>query len=575
MSAPDTFVARLRARIEKAVESFSATERIVFGVAVVLFITTGLLTLWDTNNHYLVQVPEAGGTLTEGIVGAPRFINPVIALSDTDRDMTNLVYSGLLSFTSDGTPVPDLAYSYNLSEDGRTYSFTIRDNARFHDGSLVTADDVEFTIQKIQDSAIKSPKRAAWEGVIVNKKNDHEISFTLRQPYAPFIENLSIGILPKHLWQGVSNEEFAFSNLNTSPVGSGPYKVHSVKRDSLGLPTSYELTTSKTYALGAPFVKYIVTKFYQNETDLVGAYKRGDIDSMGGISPENIGLIDTSASSVTTINLSRIFAVFFNQNQASVFVNKEVRQALNVALDRTAIVTEVLGGFGSPAYEPLLGENETGDTTHLSATDRINMAIDILTKNGWAVNDKTGLMEKKTKKAPIQLSFSLATGSAPELKHAAEMIRDQWQKIGARVDVQVFDIGDLNQNVIRPRKYDALFFGEVVGKDYDLFPFWHSSQRNDPGLNIALYTNIKADKLLESMRSTQNRDERITQWQQLKAILDDDVPAVFVYSPDFIYITPKTLHTTTPTEIVNSSERFAHVSTWYIDTNNVWKIFTH
>ena len=183
-------------------------------------------------------------------------------------------------------------------------------------------------------------------------------------------------------------------------------------------------------------------------------------------------------------------------------------------------------------------------------------------------------MEKKTKKETITLQFSLATGDAPELKETAEIIKDSWQKIGASVDVKIFETSDLNQNVIRPRKYDALFFGEVVGRDKDFYPFWHSSQRNDPGLNIALYTNIKTDKLLDEIRTTTDETVRQNDLRQFEKLIDDDAPVAFVYAPEFIYIVPKKVKNIKLGQITNGAERFLNVHEWYIDTNKVWKIFT-
>lgn len=182
-------------------------------------------------------------------------------------------------------------------------------------------------------------------------------------------------------------------------------------------------------------------------------------------------------------------------------------------------------------------------------------------------------MEKKTKKDTIVLKFSLATGDAPELKQAAEIIKSSWQKIGASVDVKIFETGDLNQNIIRPRKYDALFFGEVVGRYNDLYPFWHSSQRVDPGLNVALYTNVKTDKLLEDIRATTDKELQQEKLSEFQKIIKEDVPAVFIYAPEFTYIMPKSVQNVKLGQITNSGERFLNVYEWYINTNKVWKIF--
>ena len=549
--------------------------------------------MWQINNSFLIEVPEPGGTLKEGVIGIPRFINPVLAVSDADKDLTALTYAGLLRATPEGKLVVDLAKEYSISADGRTYIFTLKDNLTFHDGSPVTTDDIEFTIQKIQDPTIKSPRRAAWDGVTVEKVSQKEIKFILKQPYAPFIDNTTIGILPKQIWRGVPTDEFSFSQLNVSPIGEGPFQVKNIKRNSLGLPVYYNLIAFNKYALGRPFINHIITNFYQNEKELITAYKNGDIDSLNSISPKSATEIKSDDSNIATALLPRIFGVFFNQSQATVFVNKEVRQALSLALDRDRVVSEVLSGFGKGIDGPLLGEfgsgnekmpgeNATGTPTK-SATatatstpplSRTDQAISLLTKNGWALNDKTGVMEKKTKKETITLQFSLATGDAPELKETAEIIKDSWQKIGASVDVKIFETSDLNQNVIRPRKYDALFFGEVVGRDKDFYPFWHSSQRNDPGLNIALYTNIKTDKLLDEIRTTTDETVRQNDLRQFEKLIDDDAPVAFVYAPEFIYIVPKKVKNIKLGQITNGAERFLNVHEWYIDTNKVWKIFT-
>ena len=210
---------------QHTLDAFSPAARGVFiffsGVAIV----SSVCLVYLLNNSLLVAVPAYGGTVSEGVIGSPRFINPILAVSDSDRDLTSLVYSGLLRATSDGDYVPDLAQSYTISPDGLTYTFKLRPNATFHNGMKVTADDVVFTINKANDPALQSPERANWDGVTVAAIDAETVQFTLKAPYAPFVENLTTGILPKQLWQNVSDDEFSFSDLNTNPVGSGPFEV--------------------------------------------------------------------------------------------------------------------------------------------------------------------------------------------------------------------------------------------------------------------------------------------------------------------------------------------------------------
>ena len=229
-------------------ESFSASGRALFLFFAAVCIASTIGRVYLLNAAFLISVPAHGGSLSEGLIGSPRFINPVLALSDSDRDLTSLIYSGLLKATPSGEYAPDLAQSYTVSPDGLTYTFTLRANDTFQDGTPVTADDVVFTIQKAQDPLLKSPVAANWDGVTVSEIDAHTVQFKLKSPYAPFVENLTIGILPKALWQNVSDDEFAFSDLNTSPVGSGPFEVGSIARNSSGIPSSYTLEAFNHYA---------------------------------------------------------------------------------------------------------------------------------------------------------------------------------------------------------------------------------------------------------------------------------------------------------------------------------------
>ena len=564
-------------RIAHVFRRLSLTEKTIFGAFATLLCVSSLLALWKVNQAFMVEMPAYGGTLTEGVVGIPRFINPILAFSDVDRDLTALTYSGLMKATSDGTLVPDLAQSYSLSSDGRVYIFTLKPGLKFQDGTPLTADDVVFTIEKAEDPAIKSPKRPNWDGVTAEKIDDLHVKLTLKQPYAPFLENTTLGILPKHIWENVSADEFPFEQFNITPIGSGPYRFGAVERNSSGIPLSYTLQSSPEYALGKPLIRTFVIRFYQNTDDLLAAYNNGDIQSMTGISPAQAHGIKQKGGLVERTPLPRIFAVFFNQNHAAVLANKEVRQALDTATDKQAIVDTVLDGEGvvvnGPIPPGLLSDNATTTYRNETETERIAAAKKILETAGWKWNDTKKVYEKKIKKVTVPLAFSISTSDTPELSAAANMLKDMWNAVGAQVDVKISDIGELNQTIIRSRNYDALLFGEIIGRDFDLYAFWHSSQRNDPGLNIAMYTNSKVDTLLTDARTTSDYGARVAKYKAVEQDIENDIPAVFLYAPDFLYVVPKQLmgfsfgHVTTP------DERFLDITKWYTKTENIWRIF--
>lgn len=569
--------------VDGAEDAYDALSRggkalFLFFAGVLVASAVGLLFL--LNSALLVMLPSYGGNFSEGIVGSPRFINPVLAVSDIDRDISMLTYSGLLRATPAGDYIPDMAESYTISPDGTAYTFTLREGVTFHDGAPITADDVIFTVTKTQDPILKSPLRANWSGVIAEALDPRTVRFTLKSPYAPFVQNLTMGILPKHLWQNVSAEEFPFSELNTAPVGSGPFKVRRVSRTPAGIPTSYDLRAFANYALGKPYLSSITLRLYQSESALADALVRGEVEAASGLSPATLSRIPNL--NIERSALNRVFGIFFNQNQSEVLRDADVREALAAAIDRSALVATVLSGYGTPLEGPVppASLNSLGlplvAPTQTQEGDTLAAASKILSDAGWELGED-GILEKTTGKGDdtktTKLILSLSTGNVPELRAAAEYVRAAWSALGASVEVKIFDQGDLSQNVIRPRKYDALLFGEVVGREFDLFAFWHSSQRNDPGLNIALYANTHADDILEELRETSEDSKRAELYTELLSELTADIPAIFLYAPDFVYSIPKDIRGLTLGFIETPSDRFLSAQLWHRETDYVWPIF--
>ncbi len=561
-------------KVGETINSFSASGRFLFIFFSGLLVFSACALLYMLNATLLIEVPTRGGSYSEGIVGAPRFINPVLAISDADHDLTALVYSGLLKATPQGEYVPDLAESYSISPDGKTYTFKIKKNATFQDDKPVTADDIVFTITKAKDPTLKSPERQNWNGVTVLKIDDNTVSFTLKQAYAPFIENCTLGILPKHLWDGVSDDEFPFSNLNTSPIGSGQFKVNSLSRTSSGVPSSYELVGYSKHSERAPYLNNIHFSFYQNEEALIDSLKKGDVSAAGGISPARIS--ELSHLHIESAPLNRVFGVFFNQNQSEVLRDSVVRKALNDAIDREALLKLVLNGYGTPLSGPLPPSVTRPNPHSTPPTDFATNAKNELISAGWQPG-QNGILQKTIGKgatAQIKiLKINLSTGNVPELRAAAEYVRKTWGAMGVLVQVQVYDQGDLAQNVIRPRKYDALLFGEVIGRVPDLFAFWSSSERLDPGLNIALYTNPGVDKILSQLRTISDSSQKQPLYKQFTDAVFMDNPAVFLYAPDFVYIVPKDIQGLDLGFIETPSDRFLSVANWHRETDRVWPLF--
>lgn len=561
-------------KILNLIKSFGATEKVIFAILCIVLIFSSLSLAHKASLLFMVETPTHGGSFNEGIIGLPRSINPVLAFTDVDRDLSTLIYSGLMKFEN-GQMINDIAEKYTISEDGLIYHFTIKENVRFHDGIELTTDDIEFTIQKIQDAGIKSPKRPDWAGVTVKKINSREIQFILKKPYSPFLSNTSIGIIPKHIWKNFDSDQFVFSKFNLEPIGTGPYRIKNIEKDKSGVPIRYNLVAFKKYYTGEPYITNLSIDFYANEKLALESYNSKKITNFAGISPKEISQIASSTDSIKILHtpLPRIFGVFFNQNSSPVLANKNVRKALNLAINREEIIEKVLFGYGTAIDSPLPAIKNSNNNV---IKQDIEAAKEILRKDGWVIN-KDGILEKKSdKKSGGQtqvLSFSISTSDATDLKQVAEMISKTWSELGVQVDVKVFEYGDLAQNIIKTRKYDALLFGEVIGKDLDLYAFWHSSQKNYPGLNVPMYVNSKVDSILEEARTVSDETKKNKLYKNFEEIIKDEVPSVFIYSPEYMYITSNKIKGNSIDNITNTSDRFYGIEKWYIETDNVWKIF--
>lgn len=533
------------------------------------------LTLY-VNSLFLVEVPAYGGTLTEGVIGFPRLINPLfLTKNDAERDIAALTYSGLMRVSKEGTLEGDLAKNYSISDDGRTYTFSLRDDLVFHDGANITSGDVVFTIKKAQDPLLKSPRRAQWEGVTVEAADPQTIVFTLPQPYAGFLENTTIGILPQHIWSEIAVDEFSLTKFNEEPVGSGPYKYSSSKRDRSGIPTQYTFDAFEQFALGMPYIDHITVRFYPNEEELKSALTRGEVESAVAISAQTASMLETNGSHITSpMNpLPRVFAVFFNQDKQTLFTDSSIRRALSLSVPRESLIDQVLKGYATALYGPLpsgvIGFEGNEISTAMASTS-IDEANSLLEAAGWKYNEERSVRVKDEK----EFAFTLVTANTQEFKESANALKVIWQNIGARVTVNVFEQNDLTENIIRPREYDALFFGQAIGRDPDPFSFWHSSQRIDPGLNVALYANITVDSVLERARVEIDNTKRASLLQEFQDEIATDVPAVFIYAPHLLYVVPAKLGGADISLIAQPSERFSQIHRWFIETDNIWKIFT-
>lgn len=562
------------------IERRSPFDALVFHLAVGLFLLTLLISLITINAHYITTVPTSGGTLVEGIVGTPRFVNPVLAITRADQDMVQLIFSGLLKLDEQGELVPDVAESVEVSSDGRTYTVQLKRGVRFHNGMELNAKDVAFTISLIQNPDLKSPLRGNWDRVIVEVVDDYSLTLTLAEAYVPFKENLTFGILPRELWNELPIEQVPFSQNNTEPIGTGPYQVTNVLRTSSGLISAYQLSSFAGGGTTAPNIGTLVFNFYQNEEQLLTALENKTISGSPSVSSASLSTINTDDYHIIAAPLPRTFGVYFNQNRSVALRDTAARRALSASINRPELISTILYGSGIPTTSPvppgfldveLMVHEQTESATE--ATSPLNEAKAILESGGWIQTD-SGTWTKTINDAEVTLGFTLVTANTEVFTATASYLVETWRSLGIAVEISQFEQTDLVQGIIRPRDFEAVLYGSDIGRSLDLFPFWHSSQKSDPGLNIAQYTSIEADTLLEQIRTEADTALRVEAIRELDRTIKAEVPALFLYTPTFNYVLDRSVQQTMQQRISRPSERFANIHSWHVQSDNVWPVFS-
>jgi ABC-type transport system substrate-binding protein len=601
--------------------------------------------------------PTKGGSYVEGVIGSPRFINPIYAqISDVDKDLTEIIFSGLMKYDSNSQIVLDIANEYKILDNGQTYEFYLKENIFWHDGEQLTADDVMYTVRTIQNPDIKSPLRSIWLGVEVEKISDLALRFVLKNESSIFLENATLKIIPQHIWEDIPATNFSLSPVNLNPIGSGPYQLDSIFQDKYGKIVSLDLNRNPLYYDKTGFIEKISFKFFDSEKDLVSAYKRGEIQGFAPTLIENI----PQNGNIHSFTIPRYFAVFFNPKNSEPLADVNVRMALDQGTNKQAIADSIFSEYAKPLNSPILPDIYGFEQPSQIYEFNVEKAKQTLEENGFVIKEDgyrekavfkqlafsfktvlnvgsqnnevtelqkclakdpkiypggevTGYFGNKTKAAVIKfqekyrqdilepigltsgtgkvggqtidklnevcfekpeeklpLEFALYTVDQPSLIKVAEMLKEQWKILGVKLEIKILNINVLESEILRKRSFDALLFGEVLGAIPDPFPFWHSSQKGELGLNLSNYDNKQADQLLEDNRRMLDEAERKSKLEEFQDILTEDIPAIFLYNPDYIYIVADEIKGINKEIITEPSRRFMNINEWYIRTKRIW-----
>lgn len=565
---------RLLDRLLGLIEGVPGSDRLLLRVLFFLVIGSLIWLAFSINSQQSALTPIRGGSMTEGIIGTPRFVNPVLALTRADQDVTALVYSGLLRIGTDGSLENDIAESIIVSDDGLTYNIQLRRDVLFHDGTPLTARDVIYTIRLTQDPDLKSPLRGNWVDVTVEEIGEYELNVILEEAYAPFIENFTLGIMPAHAWSSLPIEQLPFSQLNTEPIGSGPFMVVDAGRDTSGLIDNYTLQAFRQNRTD-PRIDTLTLAFFQNEEELVQALDEREVDATAYLSSGRLSSYVGDDFQLIEKPLPRTFGIFFNQNRSAALRDDAAREALTIALNRDTLIDNALYGHGVPTAAPTAFLNPALESTNGTSTATgtpLDQARAVLERAGWE-QDELGSWQKEIDDQPVTLAVTMRTSNATLFESLANDIASQWRELGVEVVTEQFEQTGLIQSVIRPRDFEALLFGLDMSRSYDLYPFWHSSQKDDPGLNIAQYTSLTVDELLERARTEQSESERGKTLEEASGIIMSENPAIFLFQPTMTYLVSDEVTIADTGRIGRPSDRFANIADWHTDSDTLWPIF--
>lgn len=516
-------------------------------------------------SHYYQSVQTVpGGVYSEGVRGRFTNANPLFATSDADATVSRLLFSGLFHFNDEGELTGDLASEYSVNEQGNTYTVKLKPNLKWHDGKPLTSADVVFTYQAIQNPDTLSPLQASWEGIQISAPDAQTVVFTLPGVLASFPYNMVNGIVPKHILESVPMADLRSADFNTvRPIGAGPFVWEAVEVLGTGDPRNAQqhigLVAFDDYNGGKPKLQRFIVEVYASDTQLLEAFKKGELTAMEGVADVPRALKEKDNVVEHNLLLRAANMVFFKTSEG-VLAEQPVRKALVQASDIPSIVDK-LDYPTRLVQEPLLRGQLAYDPAHVQPGFDLKAARATLDQAGWQVNSK-GERTKDGKR----LTVALTVANTAEYKMVAEQLRQQWSALGVKMDLQLLDASDF-QNALKFHSYEAILNGITIGVDPDVFVYWDSSQadvRSNNRLNFSEYKNETADAALEAGRTRLDPALRTIKYKPFLQAWQQDNPALGLYQPRILYLTNGPVSGLPDQSINTATDRFNNVHNWQI-----------
>lgn len=511
-----------------------------------------------------VREPASGGVFQEGVVGAPSYLNPLLADDNpVDREIVSLIFDGLTKY-EDGLLVPDLAESWDISDDGRLIRFKLRDDVTWHDGEPFTAEDVAFTYELMQSEDFPGDPalQRIWGSVVVRPLNPQEIEIELQEPYAGFLDVTTRGILPAHILEGVSPETLTETEFNRQPVGTGPFMVE--PGQDWRQDRSLLLTPNSSHWPQEIRIAGIGYRFYPDAQALIEAYEQGEIQAINNVFPDILPEIaQIEATRLFSANAPRYTSLLFNltEDGSPATRQKELRQALAYGLDQKLLVDDTLNGQGVPLHGPYLptswaynpGSITVYESQPISATMGLEGA-------GWSLPaEGTGPREKDGE----PLALRLLVFNTPTNRAIAQFIEKQWQEIGVIPILEIFSDWPDYRRALRERNFDVALVDVTPKGDPDLYDFW-SQEAIIRGQNYAGWNNRRASEALEEGRKIWPVEERKSYYDTFLRLYNDALAELTLFQHVYTFAVRDDIEGVVIGRIDHPRDRYQSIPDWIL-----------
>ena len=518
----------------------------------------------QTSSLCTTRVPSAGGVFAEGIVGLPQYLNPLLSDSNpVDRQLSSLIFDGLTAYDPEtGQLLPVLAQNWSVSEDGRIVRFNLRQDVQWQDGESFTAADVAFTYGLMQsDTFPGSPALVdLWQSVTINVIEDYVIEFVLSEPYAPFMDATTRGIMPVHLFNDTA-VNIATHPFNQSPIGTGPWQVNPDQNwEESG---RLQLSPNPMIWRQGTQIPTLEFQFFPNDAATVAALQDGQIQAINQVSYNILPQVASIAGvRLFTAEKPRYTELLFNMQETALPIMQTVegRQALAYGLHRQDLINNVLNGQGLRFEGPYLPNNWAFNPAEVAQYNQdIATANSLLDAQGWLLVE--GQNVRQNEGTPLNLRL-LTLNSEPYVS-MANAIAEQWTQIGVQTQIINADSGAQLREWLANGEFDIALVDVTPNGDPDLYDFW-SQEAMVSGQNYGGWNNRRASEALESGRQLWPVSERRPYYDTFTRVFNNNLPALSLYQHATTYALSDSVNEAEIGKITHPRDRYQSFADWFL-----------